>query len=225
MTKVRHITAHFNSAADRREALAKLQKSEYPGDPVEVAILVKQGKIASRHVHEMTPISGRAHLKTPGTVHIKVGGMSRARKPKEEHAKPFRFKLGSPFITSTNGPTILAQIANEHRTGFRSPSKKAKNWLSTSLVEQVMKVELKFERSARGDKKAKRDAQARALALATQDIRNLADKYLSPAARARKKLMPPLAKADTVAIIRESYMENMHGAQGPVGALGQRAAA
>lgn len=189
------IQAHFKSAPDRQAALAKLDTKDRPKakNPEGLHSLVKEGKVAEKHVKY---------------VHIKLGGMSRARKPKSDKPKQtFAFRLGAPFIASTDGPSTVAQIAQSHPGGFRSPSKKAKNWRSTSLVEQVMKQKQKFEYSARGKKKLQREEECQALALATQDIRNIPDQYLNRGSRVRKQLMLPLPKAATVAAIRERFAE------------------
>lgn len=165
------IQAHFKSPADKRAALAKLAPKEHPRTPEDLNALVKAGKVADKHVN---------------FVHVKLGGMSRARKPRKAPGKTITFKLVSPLVAPQDWPSTVAQIAQSFPSGFRSPSSKAKNWRSTSLVEQLMKIKSKFERSSRGKGKASADEAYRARALLTQDITSIPDKYLNRGSRARK---------------------------------------
>jgi hypothetical protein len=177
--------AHFKSAGTRRKALAHLSPDQVKAarTPFGLAKLVQDKAVSERLVNRIL---------------LKVGGMSLQRPPREvTKRKPYTFKFGVPFTPAD--VTLLAQVAPR---GFRNPSVKAKNWKSTSLLEAMVGLKPKFERSARGDRAAVTDAETRELALATQDIRNVADKYLSKAARARKAALPPLPEALTVDAIR-----------------------
>lgn len=203
----------FKTAGTRRKALATLTRKEYPKTPIDLTALVKAGKVAEGLV---VPLK------------IRLAGMSRKRQPKNDGAppKPFSFKLGAPFITTTDGPSTLAQIANAHPRGFRDPSKKAKNWKSRSLVEKVMKIESVFEPSKRGIEKAHDERLYRALAKATQNVRNIPSRYLTRSQKTLRKLSPGLPRAQTIAGIKEAFaLEKLAtGSPGPSGPQAKAAA-
>jgi hypothetical protein len=137
---------------------------------------------------------------------IKAAGMSRAVPPKEAAARKLApLELGKPFLTRDAGPALLQRAIAAHPKGFRQPSAKAKNWRSTSLMERVAGVKQEFSRSTRGEARAIADREHRELARATQDIRNIADAYLSPAQRRRKAAMPPVPKDLDVIAIRARH--------------------
>lgn len=135
---------------------------------------------------------------------IKVGGMSRHRAPRAIEPKtPFTFSLGKPFLTTDDGPAILIRIAQAMPLGFRHPSKKAKKWTSTSLLEKVCGVKPQFVGSTRRQRTAEsfedfraRMAQERADYLAnvrhTQNDRNVDPKFLNAGARRRVAAQPDL---------------------------------
>lgn len=184
---------HFKSEADKRKALASLPHSKRAQalDPYGLAELVRAKEISERNINRLL---------------LKVGGLSRSRPPREASGKtPFTFKMGAPFLTSDDGPATLIKIAQALPQGFRHPSKKAKKWASTSLLEMVCGVKSEFVRSKRGDKKVTADAEHRDLVAATQDIRNVPDKFLTGTQRLRKAMMPKLAKAATLDAIRERH--------------------
>lgn len=160
-------------------------------DPFGLAKLVKDKVVLERHVWRLL---------------LKVGGMSCGRPPREiTTRKPISIKLGAPFLTGDDGAFHLHHLIQAHPKGFRQPSHKAKKWRSTSLMEQVTGIVPQFEASERGKKKAITAAECRELVKATQDIRNVPDKFLTGTQRLRKAMMPKLPKAETLEAIRERH--------------------
>lgn len=194
ITTMRIAIAHFKNAAERRKALSKLDKVQrkQADTPLGLAALVKAKEVDERHINRLL---------------LKIGGLSRTRPPKEVTPKsPLNLKLGKPFLTSDDGPVLLTAIAQAVPKGFRHPSTKAKNWSSTSLLERVCEVHSEwYMRSKRGEKKAVTDAETRELIQATQDVRNIPDRYLSRTQRALRASLPPLPKAATLDAIRERH--------------------
>lgn len=156
-----------------------------------MAVLVKDKVIDEKYVKRLL---------------LKAGGMSRQPEPREAQVKkPFKTKLGAPFLHQDDGAVRLQMIIGLHPKGFREPSRKAKNWRSTSLMERLTGVTPTFVAHPRGDREALADTHHRELVKATQDVRNVPRTYLTRAQKALKASLPPLPKDQTLGAIKERH--------------------
>lgn len=190
LTNQRVILLHWVSMGARRKALAHLTDEQRAAADTYIGLarLVKDKLVSERLVKRVA---------------IKLGGITREPAPKATRKRtPLTIKLGSKL---TANPSLVAQMAQACPKGFRTPSGKAKNWGSTSLVERLMGQQPEFERSKRGARKAREAAETRELVKATQDIRNVPRVYLSPEQKMLRDSLPALPKDQTVGAIKERH--------------------
>lgn len=176
LTKIgARLICHFKNEAARRKALGlKLKNSESLTEAV-VNGLVSPALVSQVHLLGYSLIERDRPVRTPRAV------------------QPVVLVTGRKF-TREEFAMFITALAGINPKGFRQPSAKAKNWSSTSGVEQAaicagLAPKPKFERSERGKKKLEANEEMKRR-IAEERINGINPKYLSRAARER--LQPSL---------------------------------